>query len=587
LLTVVRPVRRSGRVAGFVNPRDGWVLVRSTAATRAGGQVDLSVERLTGPVGDEPAQRGVRAAARSLQVTHAKEAPQVLETMRFLQAGEYRVGVRLQGPATLTALAVCAVPELIFCKFQYNPHVQPHGPYDWDFLQRHVLPNVNCIVGSGAPEHEPMVQRWKQQGKRWIIECGVPGLDSPEPLTADEAYAYWARNPGFQDPLLDGVIADEFLGDGPRMKYPQWTEAVRRLGTGAAPGGKLFYPYCTAIHRQRAGADFLRVVMQQGYPFAWEQYLSEPATASDARQRLASRLAAEMLRWRQALPGCERHLVVCFGYMSMPATETLNINPQVDYKVWMDMQFNHIATDSAFRDVYGLMEYTCGYADEETVRWASRLYRHYGLEGATNLLSPRYGFGFHLDHLQNPDFADAAHGWTLEPAEDGSAAGRTVKGYSWLQGRYPRTDLGDTFLWTRRSVRAPNRASQVVRSLRPGRLYSLKMVTADYGELQRGKSAEHKHAVSLELRGVEWVSAKCFQYPIPNNYAHGLGAFNAQNKAWMNYHFRVFRSRGFEARLTISDWASATEPGGPAGQELMFNFLELQPYFSEEMESLP
>lgn len=46
----------------------------------------------------------------------------------------------------------------------------------------------------------------------------------------------------------------------------------------------------------------------------------------------------------------------------------------------------------------------------------------------------------------------------------------------------------------------------------------------------------------------------------------------------MNYHFEVFRAKGERARLTVSDWASAAEPGGPAGQELMFNFIEVQPY---------
>ena len=49
----------------------------------------------------------------------------------------------------------------------------------------------------------------------------------------------------------------------------------------------------------------------------------------------------------------------------------------------------------------------------------------------------------------------------------------------------------------------------------------------------------------------------------------------------MNYHWRVFRAKAATARLVVSDWKSAAEAGGPAGQELMFNFLELQPYLSE------
>jgi hypothetical protein len=49
----------------------------------------------------------------------------------------------------------------------------------------------------------------------------------------------------------------------------------------------------------------------------------------------------------------------------------------------------------------------------------------------------------------------------------------------------------------------------------------------------------------------------------------------------MNYHWRIFRATGAEARLTISDWAAPDDPGGPVGQELMLNFVEVQPYFED------
>ena len=64
-----------------------------------------------------------------------------------------------------------------------------------------------------------------------------------------------------------------------------------------------------------------------------------------------------------------------------------------------------------------------------------------------------------------------------------------------------------------------------------------------------------------------------------NNYALTLGAFKPQNPAWMNYHFIVFRPEARSAKLTISDWAKAAQPDGPEGQELIWNFVEAQPYF--------
>jgi hypothetical protein len=565
----------------FNNPRDGWIWARSTANVKARGKIEIWIEAISpGQSSPAPQPKWSSDASRPVLV-HEKTGEETQESMRYLPAGEYKARLQTEGSATLESFVVRAIPELIFCKFQYDPFISPHGPYDWAFVQKHIATNVNCIVGSGAAEHREFVKSWKQQGKRWIVECAVPALDGKQPLTADEAHAYWTQNVGFTDALLDGVIADEFLGNRKGMKYPEWTEAVRRIRAAETFRGKLFYPYCTAIYRDRGSAEFLRTVMRSGYPFAWEVYLPEPPDEAAAQRNLEAKVAAEMRRWRAALTNCEQHMVMCFGYMSLLTTETLNINPAVDFKVWMDMQFQHVATDPAFAGLYGLMEYTCGYADEETVRWAARLYRHYGIGGNTAALSPVLGFKYRLDHIENPDFADGTEGWTVEPAEQGQVEAKSLRGYSWLQGRYPRTSLGNTFLRTQRSARKPNLVSQAIKTLQPGKLYSLKMVTADYQELQRGKSVQQKHAVSIALDGVTLLPGKSFQHAIANNYAHQLGAFTAQNQAWMNYHFRVFRATGQTAKLAISDWASLDAPGGPPGQELMFNFIEVQPYFEK------
>jgi hypothetical protein len=104
-------------------------------------------------------------------------------------------------------------------------------------------------------------------------------------------------------------------------------------------------------------------------------------------------------------------------------------------------------------------------------------------------------------------------------------------------------------------------------------------VTADYQELVQGNSVEQKNAVSIQLGGAKIIPTKSFQQPMANNYAHTIHAFKDHNKFWMNYHFLVFRAKGRSAKLTISDWASAASPGGPVGQELLYNFIEVQPYF--------
>ena len=57
--------------------------------------------------------------------------------------------------------------------------------------------------------------------------------------------------------------------------------------------------------------------------------------------------------------------------------------------------------------------------------------------------------------------------------------------------------------------------------------------------------------------------------------------FSHFRQFYMNYHWRVFRATRDRALLTISDWSSNQNPGGPSGQELMFNFIEVQPYFAD------
>jgi len=214
------------------------------------------------------------------------------------------------------------------------------------------------------------------------------------------------------------------------------------------------------------------------------------------------------------------------------------------------------------------------------VRWAGRLFRHYCIEGKTE---PLTSDPYILPHLTNPDFADDTTGWTVQAAEDGSMRTDTFAGYGWLEGRYPRTNRGDTFLLMRRSADGPNSVSQEIKQLTPGRLYSLKAITSDYQDLINEVSRKDENAVSISIEGVEMLEGPkpAFQFTFPNCYAHILGKFNAKYPYFMNYHWRVFRAKGETAQLTISDWADPKEPGGPIGQETMLNFIEVQPYIGE------
>ena len=81
--------------------------------------------------------------------------------------------------------------------------------------------------------------------------------------------------------------------------------------------------------------------------------------------------------------------------------------------------------------------------------------------------------------------------------------------------------------------------------------------------------------LAVELHNVEVLREESFQHIFANCYDHSYGPYNKDHRAWMNYHWIIFRAKREEATLTISDWANSKEPGGPLGQELIMNFVEI------------
>ena len=129
--------------------------------------------------------------------------------------------------------------------------------------------------------------------------------------------------------------------------------------------------------------------------------------------------------------------------------------------------------------------------------------------------------------------------------------------------------VGNTFLWMQRSAKKPNVFSQDIKALTPARLYCMKMITSDYQEMAKGKSAGKNHAVSIKLDNVNIMPGQLNSFQFPMSRRGNV----------LNYHWRVFRANGTTGKLTVSDWESEDTPGGPPGQELIFNFIEIQPYF--------
>lgn len=549
---LVKPVtlRKDKADAGFFNHRDGWVFFRVAARGKSRG-TDMPKAALD--------DRQTPIVWRKHPATGAYEA------MQFLKKGEHRLvfenanGLRLE---------VRGIPEIAYCYYPTRPHIACYGPYDWAFMERYVLPDVNTLVTRSAVAPGEF-QQWIREGGQWISNASLPGLGSAEPPPVDEVYNTWAANPVVTEPGYNGLIVDEFCG-GAAMHYPVWGDAVKRLHDSPGFANKTFYAWCGDLFEEQASLTFARMLVDLGYRFCWEKYLHERPTEEEARTSILNSIGQRLDKWKSLMPDVEQSMVVCLGYLSAPP-ESVNLDPRVDYHVFLDMQFQALATEPVFAGLYGVMEYMADYADEESLRYAQQLFRHYCIEGKRDRFNKD---PYILPHVTNPDFEDGLKGWTAEPAEPGSIDVKGMKGFSWLEGRYPQTSLGDRFCSMKRSAQRPNRVAQTARALEPGRLYSVKLISANFQQLDQKQPS----TLSIDVSDAEILPEYAFQFVYPSCYSHEVQPYTKDHPAYMSFHRLVFRPKGREARVTINDWKTPASPGVEPGLETIFNFVELQPF---------
>jgi hypothetical protein len=438
------------------------------------------------------------------------------------------------------------------------------------------LPNCNTIESGGLYPEE--MAQWRAEGKHWVVWGGVPGLGAPPTAPLEDAYRYWQKSLGYAHPLVSGIQVDEFWGTMRKEMLANATDGIARLAADPAFKGRLFIPFAVGMHRTPEGLRLMQEVLKAGWPFSIEIYLAEQPTEAADREHLRKHLVGEAQAWEKALPGCLRKAILTPMYSALPLCMA-NTCPRADFKVHLDLQMELLACDPVFAGLYGVQFYRSNYVDPDTLRCSARLLRHYCIEGRRERC---FADPYELTHLLNPDFEEGTSHWQLQPAAEGSITTGRKAGYGALEGRYPwGQPCGHAFLVLKRSAARPNAFTQEVQHLQPGRLYSLKMITADYGDLQRGTSKRTLHAVSVRLEGVDVLAGPQDAFSCPFPSGADVAGFTQDKPLWMNYHWRVFRARAATARLTVTDWRDETQPGGEAGQETAFNFLELQPYLGE------
>lgn len=515
------------------------------------------------------------------------------EAMRWLEKGEYKIV--LTGKGKLKRFIVRSVPILAF-------HLYPHvGPGtcgdDTEFLVKHVLSSRNTILTHDYGEvHNPdqFRQKWASGLGRHVYEHIYPYTLLYFELKADtvreQVWDFLTSSPGLNKPEYQGVDLDEFApGDdwwsawNMPSYFDEWMEVCTKILDDPKYAGRFIKPsYGWNMFDFEKSSAFLRMFVARGCPLVVQAYIPERDTEEQAWVFINETLADLMDEREQAVPGSTELTIILPSHLHREIW-----NPGVNFKVHLEMQFEQYATRPEFFAVGGIQPYkSYGFmSGEEYVRWLSKLCRHYGLEGNTERLSKD---PYESVQISNPDFINGTEDWTLQPAEMDSMAVKSHKGYGVLQVRITYKPWTDTpFLWTKRSAQKPNVFSQEIHNLEAGQLYFVRVWISDYNELLAGASKDEDRAISISVDGGkvwdDWYRTEDFTDKGEKSNAYTfastfLAPFVGQNRYYFKVQRLIFRAEGPTATLKISDWKDDAEPGGPVGQELIFNRIDVHPY---------
>ena len=529
----------------FVSPRNGWLFFRVSAGVGRKGSITATISA-----------EGAKAGGAMPLFAFASRERRTLEVMRHLPRGEYTLRIELVN-ADIQSLVVRKVPIIMYQRVPGSFRSMPGFPeYDRRFLTRcGMLSACNTI---GTYDGFRWMKQWLASGRHTVrIAGGIGGL-----TTTKLAYEHWGGC--MEHPTgVQGTIIDEFY-PGLRSRFSAWVPALKRLR--AEKPRKHCYLYLAGTAKDIRG--IVEPLKDQNCYFVLEEQTGEKRTLEEL---VKDGFAREWVKgFEEYFPGFPERCIHSVGVMSGPSDSKYNddVYPDVSYKVLKELQFHALATDPVFSPAGGVEIYQSPVCDEEYLRWCARLFRHYAIEGSRERLT---GDPYKLTHIKNPDFEDGLKGWAVNSAVEGSVATAKIDGYGlYVQGRHGRVGIGDRFATTIRNAAKPNEISQEIRKLQPGRYYSVRMYTGDRNNLSKWQI----HNVSIRVPDAREVPHLTMHMPWMHRPAEKFG----NKPTYPCYHRIVFQAVKSTARLVISDWHSPGVPTGPVGQELLFNFVQVEPY---------
>ena len=479
------------------------------------------------------------------------------EAFREVAAGDH--GIVLDGAAAGDEITVRTIPEIL----NYAPvpsKIQELPPYDWAFQKSHALPSVTTLNGGTPPDAPGEMGKFRASGRRWIAN-----LLTTKPRSADDIYARLKSATGMTDPCYDGVTCDEqFCGRDEvnshfmlgLVKYDLGEKPTRAVYTwlvGKPMSGIFDAEFLAACANASLGRG--RVLT--------ETYCRSRATEQEARAYIEAYIRESMRRYRSAWPEILPSMGMILGNFVQLPILSLHHHCEMDYRYFLDMQFNALATDPEM-DGIGVAGYWGSYyQDDDSFRWCFKLLRHYCIDGATDMLSGRYGLTFNPGFVKNPDFRSGLEGWNVE----GDVSVESVNGFGERSlGLYGGAGKrGDAFAVLARGEK-PNRMSQKISGLEPGETYTLQFATFDADDAKAHRFAPRKIALAAEFgAGAEMLpDGSWVHVDTRAKTRHG-----ERCDARVNVNYVVFKAGAAELELSFTD--AAAKPG----ERLGLNWIHL------------
>ncbi|MBP5638365.1 MAG: carbohydrate binding domain-containing protein [Victivallales bacterium] len=485
-----------------------------------------------------------------------------LENFRDVLIGGHTLEIK--GAVNGGRIVVRSIPEIFNYCPGINNGVPENPPFDWEFQKRYVLPAVTTQNGGNIPQEHR--KEFFDAGYKWIANLGTVNVKADELVRRLDTCA------GMNNPAYQGVSCDEQFFNQVSSIMP-YTDGMKKF---VPKNDHVIYTWITnqpsvvGLHNDFI-AECLNACHGRGRLIS-EVYCRTKRTLKNAQEYLDNNIIERTKAYKRFYPNIIDHWGIILGNFNQIPILSLAHHPNVDYKYYLDMQFNLLANNPECKDMAITGYWGSYYADHELHRWAFMLTRHYCVEGKTTMLSDEYGFSYAPGHIKNGDFDNGFDHWTTSGnVTNGKHTGFASNSHNRWGGN---GGAGDTFAVFTKEEDEVSTVTQVAKGFVPGKAYCLQFSTVDYNDVKASRLNPRQFGINVTLddgaqirKDLSWLH---IDKRVKGRYAHNNGV------ARCNLHHIVFIATKPEITVTF-DNAKALK-----GEALGLNYVMLNPFLLEK-----